>query len=404
MGSPIAPATFNCNGISTLDGPLSPFYSLHYHFGMLLGVADFEVEQAYHRGKLRLHNSWLHREGVAWGMGVAADIRTSELRVSAGLAQDALGRELFLEQDACVNVPAWFEAHRNDPGFTYKEERGKILFDAHIVIRFKACLSRQVPALSEPCEGANTATAYSRVFETVEMFLRPGKSRPAEQPYHRLRLLFGLEKPRENNGTIVPEDAEVLGAARDLNSFRRFAALDEIDLRPPDASKEVVVVLADVTEITLNDVSGKLSLASAKIDVAVRPSHVATSTTQELLVGTGIHGGPAVLPSSFHLDEGTKTVQLVVSADLAPASVEANSTALAVFDPAAGWRALTVNAVTYDNPTRTIRITYSDTLAALPAEPLLQVVVKGSGPTPVLGANLIPLGNGNDFTYMHRRS
>ena len=47
--------------------PLSPFYTLSYHFGMLLGVDDFETEQAYHRAKQRLHNAWLHGEGVVWG-------------------------------------------------------------------------------------------------------------------------------------------------------------------------------------------------------------------------------------------------------------------------------------------------------------------------------------------------
>ena len=108
----------NCTA-ATNDGPLAPYYSLHYNFGMLLGVSDFETEQAYHRGKMRLHNTWLHREGVAWGLGVTRpDTFVDEIRVTRGLATDGLGRELYLEKDACLNVPAWFEAHKDDAGFT----------------------------------------------------------------------------------------------------------------------------------------------------------------------------------------------------------------------------------------------------------------------------------------------
>ena len=50
--------------------PASPFTALQYHFGMLLGVDDLETAQAYPRGKIRLHNAWLHREGVVWGFNV----------------------------------------------------------------------------------------------------------------------------------------------------------------------------------------------------------------------------------------------------------------------------------------------------------------------------------------------
>ncbi|MBA3440954.1 MAG: hypothetical protein H0T92_13900, partial [Pyrinomonadaceae bacterium] len=140
--------------------PLSPFYALSYHFGMLLGVDDFETEQAYHRAKMRLHNSWLHREGVIWGFDVRLEQASGEVRVLPGLAVDPAGRELHLETDACVNVGQWFEAHRRDPDFTVTEIENGFQFDAHVVIRFKACLTRQVPALMEPCAESGSDTAY----------------------------------------------------------------------------------------------------------------------------------------------------------------------------------------------------------------------------------------------------
>src|ERR1700686_3193694 len=77
--------------------PVNPFSALRYQFGMLLGVDDFETEQAYHRGKMRLHNSWLHGHGVVWGLGVSSDLPSGEIRVERGLALDAAGHELHLD-------------------------------------------------------------------------------------------------------------------------------------------------------------------------------------------------------------------------------------------------------------------------------------------------------------------
>src|SRR6266540_4177168 len=77
--------------------PDGPFTALRYHFGMLLGVDDFETEQRYQRGKMRLHNAWLHRAGIVWGLDVSADPATREIRVEPGLALDPTGRELHLD-------------------------------------------------------------------------------------------------------------------------------------------------------------------------------------------------------------------------------------------------------------------------------------------------------------------
>ncbi|MCC6235428.1 MAG: hypothetical protein IT580_22505, partial [Verrucomicrobiales bacterium] len=158
------PDARSCSARESHDGASAPFTSIHYHYGMLLGVADFETEQAYHRGKMRLHNGWLHREGVVWGFDVHSDPAHGEIRVTRGLALDPLGRELHLDADACLNVVAWFNAHRQDEGFEFEQDaQGTIRFDAHVLLRFKTCLTRQVPALSGTCENASAATAYSRV-------------------------------------------------------------------------------------------------------------------------------------------------------------------------------------------------------------------------------------------------
>src|SRR5262249_55535145 len=155
--------------------PLSPYSALSYHFGMLLGVDDFETEQAYHRAKHRLHNAWLHREGVVWGFGVDIKTDEGEVEVKPGLALDASGHELHLEAAVCLNVEKWIEKHKDDPDIELEtSDDQKKVKHAHVVMRFKACLTRQVPAFLEPCNNAGTGTAYSRVFETVEILMLPG--------------------------------------------------------------------------------------------------------------------------------------------------------------------------------------------------------------------------------------
>ena len=48
--------------------PADPFTDLAVQFGMLLGVADFDALAANPRGKMRLHNAWLHGQGVGLGL------------------------------------------------------------------------------------------------------------------------------------------------------------------------------------------------------------------------------------------------------------------------------------------------------------------------------------------------
>jgi hypothetical protein len=306
--------------------PSNPFYALRYHFGMLLGVDDFETEQSYHRGKMRLHNAWLHGEGVVWGFGVTVptvpgdDALVGEIRVEPGLALDAAGRELHLAVPACVNVGAWFAEHRADAGFLFAESEAgdAVVFDAHVVIRFRACLTRAVPALAEPCDGAANDTAYSRALETVEILLRPGAApdRPPA-PYHRLRLLFQLAEPRlDDGGDPVAADQEVLDTLADIRgldeadrpaaylaAFRRFAALDQIELQPDTRAEggtrlfpaydDTEVVLADIAGIRLERDGDGWTLTAGDVDPGVRRSHVATSTIQELLCGALLGPGSA---------------------------------------------------------------------------------------------------------------
>src|SRR4051795_5046880 len=144
------PLTATDGAASCLDDavPDDPFTALRFHFGMLLGVDDFETEQAYHRGQTRLHQSWLHGAGVVWGLGVSLDQDHSEVRVERGLAVDGAGRALHLDGPACLDPGAWLDVHdaeveRIDP----PPAGADTAFDAHVEARWASCLPRPVPAL-----------------------------------------------------------------------------------------------------------------------------------------------------------------------------------------------------------------------------------------------------------------
>jgi hypothetical protein len=435
--------------------PVSPFRSLLVHFGMLLGVDDFETIDSYHRGKMWLHNAWLHRQNTVWGLGVSVSEAKDELRVAGGLAVDGLGRELYLENAACLDISSWYEEHRDDPelqAIVKEDADGAIHFDAYVAIRFKGCLARQVPALTEPCDSSGATTAYSRVIETVELLLLPGNATewrmpPGVLPYHRLRLFCGLEEPiKKEDDTMIPTDKEVLDALGDilalaaeeqppayLKAFRRFSALDEMDLAPASGEEgdafslfpiqdPALLPLANIKGITLVPVeSGGWHLTGGEIDNTVRPVHLPTSTIQDLLCGPGCScspvgpdippadaGGPRIDAGSVSI-QGEKITFKVASSTLLKASVQAKGLSVTSFDLGGGWNEEKIRSVTYDTMSKEVTIM----LGEAPDGNLVRLIVSGTGKFPFLGENWVPLAgamgglpgdkmNGNDFVFMFK--
>jgi hypothetical protein len=398
--------------------PVSPFQGVRYHFGMLLGVDDFETVQAYARGKMRLHNAWLHRAGVVWGFKVSFNDR-KELQVDPGLALDAAGHELHLDVPVCLDLRPWFDKHEKDPGFnvTRDDAASTVTFDAHVVARFRACLTRQVPALAGPCAGEQTDTAYSRAFETVEVELRPGKAPVTTPPYHRLRLLFNLASPRPAGDPGAAADQEVLVAraailelpgaqqsAAYLELFRKFAVLDGQEMEPATladgsrqtwfpASDDAPVVLANVTGTVLAGAAAARTVTPGAVDPFVRLCHVATATIQELLCGP-LFGGGAAAPADAggpRIDPTSVTVAgqqitLTTTAPLHDASVTPEAFSVTVFDNA-GWSTIQVQNAAFSAANNTLTLD----LRAAPGASPVRLIVRGTGPTPLLGTTLIPL-------------
>lgn len=411
--------------------PVNPFTALQFHFGMLLGVDDLETGQAYARGKMRLHNAWLHREGVVWGFNVSFNSR-NELAVDPGLALDAAGHELHLDRQACLDVGQWYALHKSDPDFTFTDSGTGKKFSVHVVAQFKACLTRPVPAIVEPCAGAQSDTAYSRVFETVELLLRPGPSKPKDPGYHRLRVLFQIEpdsapyadvKARRDAIQAMPLEQQ---PAAYLLALRDFAALDEIDLKPQAATATdsasifpedpTEVVLADVSDILVQpDASGNWVIAAPIPTplVTVRPSHVATATIQELLCGPVLAGAanPPAAPTGPTVSDPQLSAQSITfktSRAIAASTLDPKAFSVSDYSDSNGWSNIDIKAVSVAQDGSMLV-----ELKEAPSGSLVRFIIKGTGPTPLLAAdNHVPLyapgasgaDDGVDFVKMFTRS
>jgi hypothetical protein len=303
-----------CTESAALLLPSQPYLALHPHYGMLLGVDDFAAEQAYHRGKQRLHNAWAHGWGVLWGLAVSVDLAKGEVAVAPGLAYDGRGRELHVDQALCLHVGRWFAAHRDDPGFSFTEAGGNISFDAHVRISHHACLTQPVPALADSCNGAAASgTAYARVFETVKVELVPGLAPPRTHRHHLLRVLAGLdEAATDEDGNVLAADQQALDAraaiaaatpadklATAAAEFHRIAvlatsgegpALDQADDDSDDpeaglfpAAGPTSLALADLPAVQLStQADGSYTLTAANADNTVRSVLLPSATLQAL--------------------------------------------------------------------------------------------------------------------------
>lgn len=288
--------------------PANPYVALHPHYGMLLGVTDFEADQAYHRGKMRLHNAWAHGWGVLWGLGVSVDTTKGEVAVAPGLALDGRGRELHNDLAQCLHVGRWFEAHRNDAGFEFTEVDGVIGFDAHVRIRHHACLTAPVPALADSCSDS-AGVAYSRVFETVVIDLVPGRAPPRTHRNHLLRVLAALDDVRkDDNGVVLAADQAALDAraaiaaaapadrvataAAALHATAVADGIADLPASPSDpddldghlfpAAGPDTLALADLIGVTLTPQGEGHTLALGSVDNQVRSVLLATATLQAL--------------------------------------------------------------------------------------------------------------------------
>jgi hypothetical protein len=406
------------------DLPVNPFEALRARHGMLLGEDDFRALMGNPRGKQMLHTSWLHGTGVVWGYDVRADGLLA-LAVRPGLAMDGLGRELALGSTVSVDLRAWLDRHDEPENQDGCHSR---TVTACLVAEFDCATARPVPTLADPCDVTRTHDTSSRIIEGVRIALLPGRCRPCPpcrgctQPYHRVRVLFGLDQAGRDDkaGREAAQARDDVACQPEherpavfCHHLRCLAAKDAADLRPacqegtdvptlfPVREEDAAVVLACV-EIDVRDEDGCTTVREVRLDECCRCVLLPTQTIGELLcaLATGPfaaddthdgHGrgwrrqredeGPRVYADDVTWDEKNRCYRVPVSDDLVAGSVRRAVTITSL--SARGWVDEDVESVRYDPQERRIVVE----LANRPVNNVVRLVVKGTGPTPVYGVD-----------------
>ncbi len=398
--------------------PVDPFTDLAVQFGMLLGVADFDALSANPRGKMRLHNAWLHGEGVVWGYPVSVDQTSRELRVGPGLALDAVGHECYLPALSCLDLGAWYDTTSADPtsGLVVQQNDDSVTFDAYVVVRFAACLAQPVPAMATPCAGSPAGVAYSRVDETVELFLRPNGAPARTVTFPELRALLGVGNPAPGQPDATVQAAlAALGALPEsgraegwLDALRQvlsaeIAGMAPIGLQNGQPSSSVIfpadepidVVLAQLHGVTLTGAGTTRTATVQGIDATLRWSQVPTATIVELLAGLGESaataggdgvvdaGGPRIDPTTAAWSSDGNSILVNSSGSFLTGTLQPATAVESInpSEPSGGWSEISYTAG-FDAGQN--QLTFA--LTPPPASGnWVRVLVRGSGLSPVMG-------------------
>lgn len=356
--------------------PGDPFARLRYQYGQLLGAEDFSAEQRYFVLRERLLNATLHGSGTVWGLRVTAreDATTNAVQLvcAPGLAIDALGRLIHVEQEVCLDVtglalaPFWVDLSA-PPGAV----EGQRTRRAYVVLSYRACLDGQVPAIAPPCSDSGDALAYSRVLDRWRLCLaaepppdphplaRDWTRFPANADLRATLLDFILTPPAAlsrlwSNG----DDAPLLLATIDLDPVGEPAERTKL-VAPPDNA--VRALLPDVQ--TLASIATGLRLAGAGADPGFRLLGVTAASD----------AGRIVLTARF-----TATPQVT--------SQTGDNIRVFRFDPATGWT--DVGVVGWAVPGTEALITLAEDWTA---ETTWQLVLTGAGPKPLMDTTGRPL-------------
>jgi hypothetical protein len=393
-----------CESCSATDLPVNPFLALRVAYGMLLGEDEFRTLMGNPRGKHMLHAAWLHGYGVVWGYRVSVEGERT-LKVSPGLAVDGLGRELLADTSWCLDVRQWLTTQHDAIDQTCRTQT----LHACLVARYDCCPTTPVPTLADPCDITRKHDDYSRVVEGVRLELRLGRGPVPPRPYHRVRVLLGLDDVGDDDPAGEKADAAlrgVLGRLPDerphamLREFRRMASEDAADLVPASEPGENWPTLFPVldsgsgvtlacVEIDLLNRDGCNEIADIRLDCGMRTTLLPTSAMQELTCAVtpallsrdtvADAGGPRVIPGVEWNDDAT-VLSFRVTKPLIPASVSRRAVQLTSLAER-GWVEEDIDSVRYDDVEQRVTVT----LNAPPGNELVRLMARGTGGAPMFG-------------------
>jgi hypothetical protein len=151
---------------------LDPSKHVNYTLGMVLGVADFKQEFAYHAGHLRL----LTREAIGYGTvnGLAVNFDTGtkgpRIVVSAGTAIMPSGQLVCVKPNQCAYLNEWLAANKTLVDRLVTSPLDTVPLE--LVLCYNECSVDPVAIPGEPCRVESQLTAASRVADSFSLELR----------------------------------------------------------------------------------------------------------------------------------------------------------------------------------------------------------------------------------------
>ena len=220
----------------TSDAPTSSVSDLtkrvRYSTGLVLGVDEFNQDQAYFMERDRLLTRALHGYGVVQGLRPNLEVRNADsgddvaqIRVEPGLAIDPSGQHVCIDRPQCAVVRDWLAKHDpsrvfpsyesgqgtgsngdggSDDGDTAPDIEPKEVCIS-VVLRYGTCETDFVPIPGEPCRSAEESRAPSRLADDFSLALELKENRPPQVEEHAIRLLGRLLRALE----VRPSDPHI---------------------------------------------------------------------------------------------------------------------------------------------------------------------------------------------------
>jgi hypothetical protein len=230
------------------SAPKDPRKRVRYSHGLVLGVDDFEQEQAFLIARHRLHHRGLHGYGTFCGLQIM--VRTSsegpEVVVTPGLAVNPAGETIAVPAAQCAKLNAWLAEHGDDLSDAFGSPPAQVSLE--IVLCAIECDTDLVPVPGGPCRSQEDSRVASRIASDFRL---------------------DLEVARSDNGSGLAQAEEL--AVRLLVDFLR-----SIELVSAGAS----VTPAELAELTraLGEASPPQSPIRVHVDDADAALHLALLT------------------------------------------------------------------------------------------------------------------------------
>lgn len=150
---------------------------VRYSTGLVLGVDEFEQEQAHLLERDRLHTRALHGYGTVYGLRLEME-ESPQLAVTPGLAMTPSGQHVCVGQRQCALLNDWVKAltpsdfKDEDLSIPDIPEDEDTTLSVYVVLCYRECETDAVPMSGGPCRTAEDSAVPSRIAEDFELQLR----------------------------------------------------------------------------------------------------------------------------------------------------------------------------------------------------------------------------------------